>query len=174
MSEWCELPCKNDTKSIKGALITARIIGNDLSILGAESWTSWVAVNQIADLKGDGKDYSDGLLSATNGFTYYYKAKRYYALLHFSKFIKIGASVLKTEYSSDNKLNIYTFMNPDGQKIAVIVNEGKAEDIEFLTDTEHCEVYSTTAKKDFHKDYSGDFNGKIHSKASSITTVVLW
>lgn len=174
MSEWCELPCKNDTESIKGALITARIIGNDLSLLGAESWTSWVAVNQIADVKGDGKDYSDGLLSATNGFTYYYIAKRYYALLHFSKFVKIGATVLKTEDTLDDKLNIYGFINPDGQKIAVIVNEGKATDIEFLTDAEQCEIYSTTAKKNFHKDFSGSFNGKIHSKASSITTVILW
>ena len=95
-------------------------------------------------------------------------------MLHISKFIKIGATVLNTEYKSDSKLNIYTFLNPDEQKIAVIVNEGKAEDIEFSTDANHCEVYSTTAKKDFHKDFSGDFNGRIHSKASSITTVVLW
>ncbi|MDE6658502.1 MAG: hypothetical protein K2K01_00115 [Eubacterium sp.] len=174
MSEWCELPCKSDTKSIKGALITARIIGNDLSLLGAESWTSWVAVNQIYDVKGDGKDYSDGLLSATNGFTYYYIAKRYYAFLHFSKFIKIGATVLKTEYATDNKLNVYTFMNPDGQQIAVIVNEGKATDITISTDAKHCEVYTTTAKKNFRKEHSGDFDGTILSKASSITTVVLW
>lgn len=174
MSEWCELPCKNDTKSINGALITARIIGNDLSVLGAESWTSWVAVNQIADNKEDGRDYSDGLLSATNGFHYYYITKRYYALLHFSKFIKIGASVLKTDYISDNKLNIYTFINPDGQRIAVIVNEGPETDIEFSADAKYCEIYSTTAKSDFHKDYIGSFNGKIHSKAASITTVILW
>ncbi len=72
----CELPCKNDTKSIKGALITARIIGNVIYLfLGAESWTGWVAVNQITDGKGDGYDYSDGLISATNGFNYYYIAK---------------------------------------------------------------------------------------------------
>lgn len=174
MSEWCELPCRSDTKSIKGALITARVIGNDLSLLGAESWTAWVAVNQIADGRGDGKDYSDGLLSATNGFNYYYIAKRYYALLHFSKFIKTGARVLKTDYAPENKLNIYTFMNPNGEKIAVIVNEGKAEDIEILTDATHCEIYATTAKKDFCRDFSGSFNGKIHSRAASITTVILW
>ncbi|GFI71640.1 hypothetical protein IMSAG250_00847 [Clostridiales bacterium] len=174
MSEWCELPCKNDTKSIKGALITARIIGNDLSLLGAESWTGWVAVNQITDGKGDGYDYSDGLISATNGFNYYYIAKRYYGFLHFSKFIKIGAKVLNTEYISDNKLNVYTFINPDGQKIAVIVNEGKAEDIIFSADAKHCEIYSTTAKENFHKEFSGNFNKTIHSKAASITTVILW
>lgn len=174
MSEWCELPCKSDTKSINGALITARIIGNDLSVLGAESWTSWVAVNQIADFKGDGKDYSDGLLSATNGFNYYYIAKRYYALLHFSRFIKTGASVLKTKYPTDEKLNIYTFINQDGQRIAVIVNEGNAEDIEFLTDAENCEIYSTDAEKNFHNEYCGSLSKNIHCKEKSITTVVLW
>lgn len=174
MSEWCELPCKSDTKSIKSALITARVIGNDLSLLGAESWTSWVAVNQISDSEGNGKDYSDGLLSATNEFNYYYIAKRYYGLLHFSKFIKTGARVLETGYAPKNKLNIYTFMNPNKEKIAVIVNEGKAEDIEILTDATHCEIYATTAKKDFCRDFIGNFNGKIHSRSASITTVVLW
>lgn len=173
MSEWCELPCKNDTKSIKGALITARIIGNDLTLLGAESWTNWVAVNQIADSKGDGKDYSDGLLSATNGFNHYYLNKRYYGFLHFSKFIKIGAQVLNTEHLSDKMLNIYTFLNPDGQRVSVIVNEGPTEDIGFLTDAKHCEIYSTSAEKNFHKEFSGEFDGKIHSKAESITTVIL-
>ena len=53
MSEWCELPCLSDTKSINGALNTARVIGWDLCEMGAESWTAWVAVNQIADTKGD-------------------------------------------------------------------------------------------------------------------------
>ena len=66
-------------------------------------------------------------------------------MLHFSKFIQIGATVLKTEYASNDKLNVYTFINPDGKEVAVIVNEGKAEDIEFSTDAKHCEVYSTTA-----------------------------
>ena len=98
----------------------------------------------------------------------------YYGFLHFSKFIKIGAQVLNTEYTSDKKLNIYAFMNPDGQQIAVIVNEGTAEDISFSADAKHCEIYSTTAEKNFHKDFSGEFDGKIRSKAESITTVILW
>ena len=95
-------------------------------------------------------------------------------MLLFSKFIKIGATVLKTESTSNDKLNVYTFLNPDGQQIAVIVNEGKAEDIAISTDAKHCEVYTTTAKKNFRKEHSGNFDGTIHSKASSITTVVLW
>ena len=58
MSEWCELTNKSHTKNFKGALITARIIGQDLAYAGAESWTSWVAVNQFS-IKEDGNDYSD-------------------------------------------------------------------------------------------------------------------
>ena len=34
MSEWCELPCKHDTKSIESALMMARIIGEDLIYTG--------------------------------------------------------------------------------------------------------------------------------------------
>lgn len=67
MSEWCELPNKSHTKNFKGALITARIIGQDLIYGGAESWTSWVAVNQFS-IKEDGFDYSDGLITANDDF----------------------------------------------------------------------------------------------------------
>ena len=65
MSEWCELPNKSHTKNFKGALITARIIGQDLAYAGAQSWTSWVAVNQFS-IKEDGNDYSDATITATN------------------------------------------------------------------------------------------------------------
>lgn len=174
MSEWCELPCKNDTKSIKSALITARVIGNDLSLSGVQSWTSWVAVNQIVDGKGNGKDYSDGLLSATNGFSYYYIAKRYYAFAHFSKFIKQNAVVTDTKYIPQNKINIFTFLNTDNSEIVVIVNEGKADNIQIITKNGQCKIYVTTEKRNLHCDYSGVFDGKVHIKANSITTVVLW
>lgn len=40
MSEWCELPCKSPVDSINGALITARIIGEDLIYTGVNSWSA--------------------------------------------------------------------------------------------------------------------------------------
>lgn len=174
MSEWCELPCRNDTKSIKGALITARVIGNDLSLLGVQSWTGWVAVNQIADNRDNGKDYSDGLLSATNGFSHYSIAKRYYGFAHFSKFIGKDALVTDTHYIPQDKISIFTFLNKDESEIAVIVNEGKANDIEITSSAAYCEIYSTTQKSNLHCDYSGIFRQQIHIKAYSITTVKLW
>ena len=68
MSEWCELPNKSHTKNFKGALITARIISQDLIFTRSESWTSWVAVNGIA-IKEDGFDYGDALMSASPDFS---------------------------------------------------------------------------------------------------------
>ena len=87
MSEWCELPCKNDTKSIKSTLIMARVIGEDLIYSRANSWTAWVGVNQWDNAMNNGKCYSDGLLVARDDFSDYYVAMRYYAMAHFSKYI---------------------------------------------------------------------------------------
>lgn len=64
MSEWCELPCKHDTKSIESALMMARIIGEDLIYTGVDSWSAWVCANQWDNAVRDGKCYSDGFLVA--------------------------------------------------------------------------------------------------------------
>lgn len=174
MSEWCELPCKSHTESIKGALITARIIGWDLINLGAESWTSWLAVNQYADTKGDGKDYSDGLLSASNGFSSYKINKRYYAMMHFSKFIPINSTALDIDFKPTDLLNAFAFKTPDKKEVIILVNEGKAKDIEINSSMHLAEIYTTTEKRCFRLSFSGEIDKKLHIKANSITTVILW
>lgn len=174
MSEWCELPCRSDTKSIDGALNTARIIGWDLCVMGAESWTSWVAVNQIADSKGDERDYSDGLLSATNGFSDYYICKRYYGFLHFAKFLPAGSTALDAGITSENGLNIFTFKAADGSEITVAVNEGEECEIEISSDFIKEEIYETSQKHNFKRIYSGDYTPLLTLKEKSITTVKLW
>ena len=69
MSEWCELPCKNDTKSIESALIMARIIGEDLIYTGVDSWSAWVCANQWDNAVRDGKCFSDGFIVAKDDFS---------------------------------------------------------------------------------------------------------
>lgn len=174
MSEWCELPCKSPTDSIKGALVMARIIGWDLCKMGAESWTSWVAVNQYADFKGDGKDYSDGLLSATNGFSMYTINMRYWGMAHFTKFVDIGAKVLTIDYEAKDGLNIFPFKNPDGSYAVVFVNEGRAKDTQILASGAHMSVFSTTEKRILNCDYSGENKNGVHLKANSVTTVTVF
>lgn len=174
MSEWCELPCKSHTKSIKGALITARIIGWDLCLLGVESWTSWVAVNQITNRESGEHDFSDGLLSATDDFSYYYIAKRYYGFLHFSKFLSAGSVVLDIGYQPADGLAVFTFRNQNGKEVIVFVNEGGTKDAEICSTSENMSIYATTQQRSFANDYNGKFKSRVHIKRSSIMTVVLW
>ena len=174
MSEWCELPCKSGTKSINGALNTARIIGRDLTLLGARSWTSWVAVNQYADKKGDGIDYSDGLLAATDGFSQYSICKRYYAMLHFTKFLSQGSVPIITGGECGEKLNVFAFEAPNGDYVIVAENEGGATDIEINCGKKSAEIYTTTQKRNFYREKEAAFCGKLHLKAKSLTTARLY
>lgn len=174
MSEWCELPCKSGTKSINGALNTARIIGRDLTLLGTRSWTSWVAVNQYADKKGDGIDYSDGLLAATDGFSQYSICKRYYAMLHFTKFLPQGSVPIITGGECGEKLNVFAFEAPNGDYVIVAENEGGATDIEINCGKKSAEIYTTTQKRNFYREKEVAFCGKLHLKAKSLTTARLY
>lgn len=174
MSEWCELPNKSPTDSIKAALITARIIGQDFTLAGCESWTSWVAVNQYS-VKEDGKDYSDGLLSATNYFTEYKIAKRYYALAHFSKFIPVGSVCLDNSAAAENgnRLNAFSFLTPDGKTVTVIVNEGERTEISFDGEFSKMQVVLSTDEKQLETVYDGEYKSTLWLDENSLTTVVL-
>lgn len=172
MSEWCELPCVHDTESIEGALITARIIGQDLCDMGAESWSAWVAVNQICDEK-DGHDYSDGLLSATNGFSYYKICKRYYAMKHFTQFAPKGSRVL-SESLTANGTNIFLFEMPDRSKSLIAVNEGGAIDIEVNGDFAFADIAVTDCDNDFKYEEKTVFSGKLTLSHNSITSMRLY
>lgn len=126
MSEWCELPCKNDTKSIESALIMTRIIGEDLIYSMADSWTAWVCANQLEHAMRDGKCYSDGLLSAKDDWSEYEIAMRYYAMAHYSKFIPIGSTSLDIGYQTSRGLSVFAFKTPDGNTVIVAANFSKA------------------------------------------------
>lgn len=127
MSEWCELPCRHDTKSIESTLIMARIIGEDLIYTGADSWTAWVGVNQLGAPREDGKCFSDGLLVANDDFSYYYIAMRYYAMAHYSKYIPSGSISLDTGVRTGRGFSLFAFERPDGKRAVVAVNYSKAK-----------------------------------------------
>ena len=173
MSEWCELPCLHDIDSIEGALIMARVIGRDLCDLGAESWTSWVAVNQTADMKNDGYDYSDGLLSASSGFSYYRICKRYYAFKHFTKFAPAGSIVLG-ESKNEDGADIFLFQAADSCKTIIAVNEGGDKTLETGKAFKTADIAVTDSNNDFKYTRKAVFDGKIILKAKSITSIRLY
>ena len=174
MSEWCELPNKSHTKNFKGALITARIIGQDMIFTRSESWTSWVAVNGIA-LK-DGFDFSDALMSASPDFSNWYINERYYGFAHYSKYIPVGSFALDIGLrptENNNNFNASAFKTPDNKTVLVVVNEGETQKLETEGDYKRMRIIESTADKKLEEIYCGEFKNKLESKGNSILTIIL-
>ncbi len=186
MSEWCHLPCSEPIDSIKGAVLQARVIANDINFTGVNSWTAWVGVNGIG-VGADGKDYSDGLLVANADASEFQIPMRYYAMAHYTKYIPVGSKVVETKkniydyvqekdadgnVTSANYLtNMVSFLTPDGKVVTVITNEGEDRKVKFKVDRDDMTVYTTTQEVQLKETYSGD-KKKITIPANSITTVV--
>ena len=174
MSEWCELPNLSHTKNFKAALITARIIGQDLIYGGAQSWTAWVAVNQIRE-KEDGFDYADGFLSASDDFSSWSLAERYYGMAHFSKYIPVDSVALDIGFFPDNenRLNIFAFRTPNEQTVLVVVNEGAQTQIHLQGDFRSMKVICSTQAEKLKTVCEGQFCDTVTVPAESLTTLCL-
>ncbi|MCR5207851.1 MAG: hypothetical protein K6C14_05170 [Eubacterium sp.] len=176
MSEWCELPNKSHTKNFKGALITARIIGQDLIYGGASSWTSWVAANNIYINPTDGFDYSDAMLSGSEHFEEWTINERYYGMAHYSKFIPVGSTALDIGLRPTNEandFNAFAFRTPNGETVLVIVNEDANRGISLDGDFNTMRIIVSSQKKKLDESYSGPFKPDFVSKKDTITTVIL-
>lgn len=190
MSEWCELPCRHDITDVKSAVIMARVIANDIHFTNVKSWSAWVCVNQIGINESDGLDYSDGLIVASNDFSHYQIAYRYYAMAHFSKFIPKGSALLECSASAnpywirkpDNEetdaengyyTNFIAFKTPENKIVIVIVNEDDKKEIELLCAASKQTVYTTDKCNTLNKTYDGKFTGKITVSKDSINTIIL-
>lgn len=174
MSEWCELPNKSHTKNFNGALITARIIGQDIIYAGAESWTHWVAVNGLAT-KADGFDYGDSLMVASEDFSKWYIAKRYYAMAHFSKFIPVNSYALDIGLhptNEDNDFNAFAF-DTESSKVLVIVNEGENRELEIDGAFKSMKIVKSVQDNELEEIYNGEFAPTVKSDKNSIMTIIL-
>lgn len=193
MSEWCELPCQHGTKTVESALIMARVIGSDLALSHANSWTGWVAVNQIGINPEDGLDYADGLFSASNDFSEYTIAKRYYALAHYSKFIPTGSCLIESKNTVSTlhitedknlakgdkrrKVGSYeltqsAYKTPDGNIVLVLVNEGEDKAVTLDVEKNEMTVYTTDETRNLEQTYTGEKQNEITIGKNSIVTIV--
>lgn len=174
MSEWCELPNKSHTKDFKGALITARIIGQDLIFAGAQSWTSWVAVNQFS-IKDDQNDYSDALITSNDDFSNWYVAKRYIGFAHFSKYIPVGSVALDMGYRTskdDNCFNIFAFETPNNEKVLVAVNEGESKEIQFNDNFKEMKIIKSNSQTELEES-NIPFTPIVKIESNTILTIIL-
>ncbi len=189
MSEWCELPCKHTTDEIGGALIMARTISEDVTLTGVNSWSAWVGVNE------DPK-YADSMIGASSDCNYYEIAKRYYAMAHFSKFVPVGSHAVNFDvsiaditaekawwkeeidgkeypvYLIENNMNVSAFKTPDGDYVAVIVNQGAEKNITVAMPFFDVTAYTTDAERNLEPTHESGGITTVNIPADSITTIV--
>lgn len=194
MSEWCELPNSHKINDIEAAVIMARTIGEDISLSGANSWSSWVAVNE-------GGENADSMIAVSDNYNEYTVGKRYYAMAHYTKFIPVGSrcvdfglSVADTKsekawwtqkfegdeeeypvYLTENKMIVSTYVTPEGDYVAVIVNQGAEKDISFPGMMfRDMKVYTTDADSNLELTAEEEIGmKKITVATNTVTTVVL-
>ncbi|CCD66449.1 Putative glucosylceramidase 1 [Caenorhabditis elegans] len=110
--------------------------------------TGWTERNLILDALGGPSwvsDYTDAPVIAFPAMAQFYKQPMFYAIAHFSHFIKPGAVRI------DHSLNVIelevettAFLNPDGSKVIVMLNKGS------LVSTEHTVVVQDAADSRNH------------------------
>lgn len=172
MSEWCELPCRHDTKSIESTLIMTRIIGEDLIFSMADSWTAWVCANQSDKAMYNGKCYADGLINAKTDWSEYELAMRYYAMAHYSKYIPVGSYSLDIGYTTSRGLSVFAFKNTDEKYVLVVANYSRAKrviepDVAF----NQARIISTTQEKQLEQCIAS--GRKIPIAPMSVATIIL-
>lgn len=181
MSEWCELPCQHSIDDFMGAVIMARVMAQDIADSKVNSWQAWVGVNNYSKNE-EGKLFSDGLYVANNEATELYKAMRYYAVAHFSKYIPAGSVMLdvKTDVKDFKivgndtlkSLSHCTFLTPEGKTVMVIVNEGKTRNGIFTVAGTKMTVIQSDSENQLETEHKGLFKPVVKLPANSITTII--
>jgi hypothetical protein len=135
-TEWCHMEWGKDL-GMDAALVLAKEVHMDMTILSVESWSHWLGVSKY--------DYKDGLVYVDMKSKTYADSKRMWALGNYSRFIKEG--YVRIEVSlKNNAVSASAYQSPDENKtVVVIINETKNKQVlgieNFNTGT--TEVYVT-------------------------------
>lgn len=116
MSEWTHMKQGRD-KTIDSALEMAKVMYEDISILGVTAWQHWIAVSEV--------DYCDGLIYINLDDHSYEMTKRYYATGNFSRYIPYGA-VRFCASSSDSSVQVLGFKK-DNDITIIVINPTEVE-----------------------------------------------
>lgn len=162
MSEWTHMLGGRD-KGMNSALVTARTIYEDISLLNAVSWQHWIAVSEV--------DYCDGLIYINLDDKSFEMTKRYYVTGNFSKYIGYNSKRIKAE-TDDKKLKTLAFKK-DGKTTVVLINESADGKIVFFNEAEGKDI--TLAVTDDENDLKEEkihCPGKIELTPKSVTTII--
>ena len=157
MSEWTHMQGGKD-KGMDSALVAAKTMYEDISVLNVVSWQHWIAVSEV--------DYCDGLIYINLPDRSFEMTKRYYVTGNFSKYIPYDAVRFEAGVD-DSALRILGFKKDDSV-ILIAINETQAEkELTVPVDS----LIAVTDKKDDLREYKAE-NGREIITPRSVTTVV--
>ncbi|MBQ9552481.1 MAG: xylanase [Clostridia bacterium] len=112
MSEWTHMQGGRD-KGMDSALVMAKTMFEDISLLNVTSWQHWIAVSEV--------DYCDGLIYINLDDKTFEMTKRYYATGNFSKYIPCGA--VRFDVRPDDKDVMALGFQKDSRITLILINE---------------------------------------------------
>lgn len=176
-TEWGPLGVANGT-DLEVALLMARQVVQHVSLLGAEAWLHWWAVQPVNPFWGAVRIpwKSSEPLAAV------YLSKQFYATAHFSRFLTPGAKVLKvTNHCTHHVLAFYSYK--DAVLGIIVVNQRPrnatlALSVQGLTCTNGCllDQYRTSEQESLKAVQMGAAfspKARVRILASSVTTFII-
>lgn len=114
MSEWCHMQGGRDS-GMDSALVTARVIIEDLTVTNVVSWSHWIACSNF--------DYCDGLIYYDMGTRALELTKRYFVTGNFSEYIPYGAR--RIAVSTGDKEVLSVGFAAGTETVLILVNESE-------------------------------------------------
>ena len=115
MSEWCHMQGGRD-KTMNSALVMAKTMFEDFTLLDVTSWQHWIAVSEV--------DYCDGLIYINLEDKTFETTKRLYATGNFSKYIEPGSVRVEAE-CEDKDLMLLAFAK-ESKTVLIAINPAEA------------------------------------------------
>ena len=172
MSEWCEMVNGTDL-TMDSAITQSKEIYEDLTILDAVAWCTWVGVSPGG--------YRDGLIHATEngaGEISIVPLKRLWAYGNYTRYIRPGFTRVETTGAKAFSPVAFTG-EKDGKRQLVIVlvnGEYNAEKVDLAGDFSAyttMQVHETSTYRDLAKTYSGAVKTEHTLPMQSVITIVL-
>ena len=171
MSEWCEMVNGSDF-GMDSALVLARTLAEDLTVLNAVSWSCWVGVSPGG--------YHDGLIHAAKDGRDQISIvplKRLWAFGNYSLFVRPGAVRYEMRGEEDPYGIMATaYLNTDGQWVVVAINYSNNEqefDLSVSDRKRHqWRLYRTSDADGENLKPVGDTTGKTVLPPRCVTTFV--
>ena len=171
MSEWCEMVNGTDV-GMDSAIVLAKTLAEDLTVLNAVSWTTWVGVSPGG--------YHDGLIHAAEngaGEVSLVPLKRLWAFGNYSRYIRPGFTRVQITGGEDCAAVAFAGEEYGKHKLVVVlVNDGYAQrDVRLngsFSRYDRVVAYETSAARDLVKITERVSNTAFTLAPRSITTVV--